>query len=86
VTLCAACTVHVEMRSVGFLVDPQNQGRVSWLSLKTKDGFLGLASKARSTISPGLASKSVATVLVVWPQNHSIGFPTWASKPVAVVW
>jgi hypothetical protein len=38
-------------------------------------GFLGLASKPRSTVSPGLASKPVATVLVVWPQNHSLGFP-----------
>jgi hypothetical protein len=37
--------------------------------------FLSLASKPRSTVSPGLASKSVATVLVVWPQNHSLGFP-----------
>jgi hypothetical protein len=27
--------------------------------------FLGLASKPRSTVSPGLASKSVATVFVV---------------------
>jgi hypothetical protein len=27
VALCAVCTVHVEMRSVGFLVEPQNQGR-----------------------------------------------------------
>jgi hypothetical protein len=37
---CAVCTVHVELRSVGFFVEPQNQGRVSWLRLKTKvDGF-----------------------------------------------
>jgi hypothetical protein len=43
VTPCAVCTVHVESRSVSFLVEPQNQGRrVSWLSLKTKvDRFLG---------------------------------------------
>jgi hypothetical protein len=27
VTLCAVCTVHVEMRSAGFLAEPQNQGR-----------------------------------------------------------
>jgi hypothetical protein len=27
VTLCAVCTMHEEMRSVGFLVEPQNQGR-----------------------------------------------------------
>jgi hypothetical protein len=26
VTLCAVCTVHVEMRSAGFLVEAQNQG------------------------------------------------------------
>jgi hypothetical protein len=37
--------------------------------------FFGLASKPRSTVSPDLDSKSVATVLVVWPQNHSLGFP-----------
>jgi hypothetical protein len=37
-------------------------------------GFLGLASKPRSTLSPGLASKPMAMVLVVWPQNHSLGF------------
>jgi hypothetical protein len=30
---CAVCTVHVEMRSVSFLVEPQNQGR--WFGLKT---------------------------------------------------
>jgi hypothetical protein len=37
-------------------------------------GFLGSASKPWSTVSSGLASKPVATVLVVWPQNHSLGF------------
>jgi hypothetical protein len=39
-----------------------------------KCGFLGLASKPRSMISSSLASKPVAMVLVVWPQNHSLGF------------
>jgi hypothetical protein len=40
VTPCAVCTVHMEMRSACFLVEPQNQGQVSWLSLKTKvDGL-----------------------------------------------
>jgi hypothetical protein len=38
-------------------------------------GFLGSASKPRSTVSPDLALKPAATVLVVWPQNHSLGFP-----------
>jgi hypothetical protein len=68
-TLCAVCTVHVEMRSTSFLVEPQNQGHVSWFSLKTKvDG------------SPDLASKPVATILVVWHQNHSLGFPDLGPK------
>jgi hypothetical protein len=37
--------------------------------------FLGLASKLRSTVSPGLTSKPVAT-----------GFLVWASKLAATVW
>jgi hypothetical protein len=41
VTLCAVCTVHVEMRSVGFLVEPQNQCQrfVSDLALKSLGWF-----------------------------------------------
>jgi hypothetical protein len=35
--------------------------------------FLDLASKPRSMVSSGLVSKPVATVRVVWPQNHSLG-------------
>jgi hypothetical protein len=51
-----------------------------------KEGeFLGLASKLRSTVSPSLASKLVGMVLVFWPQNHSLGFLVWASKPTTVV-
>jgi hypothetical protein len=42
--------------------------------------FLGSASKPRLMVSPGLASKSVAMVLVVWPQNHSFGFPSLGLK------
>jgi hypothetical protein len=37
--------------------------------------FLGSASKPRLRISPSLASKLVTTVLMVCPQNHSLGFP-----------
>jgi hypothetical protein len=39
---CAVCTVHVEMRSAGFLVGPQNQGRqfVSGLASKPLRRFL----------------------------------------------
>jgi hypothetical protein len=56
VTLCAVCTVHVEMRSAGFSVEPQNQGR--WFGLKNT-----------GMVSPSLASKLVATVFLVWLQN-----------------
>jgi hypothetical protein len=42
-TLCAVCTVHVEMRSTSFLVEPQNQGR-RFVS--------GLASKPLGQFSP----------------------------------
>jgi hypothetical protein len=37
-------------------------------------GFLGSASKPRLTVSPDLTSKSVAIVLVIWPQSHLLGF------------
>jgi hypothetical protein len=43
-------------------------------------GFLCSASKPRSMVSPSLASKLVATVLVVWPQNHLLGFPSLGLK------
>jgi hypothetical protein len=38
-------------------------------------GFLGSISKPRLTVSPHLASKPAAMVPMVWPQNHSLGFP-----------
>jgi hypothetical protein len=40
---CAVCTWHVETRSTGFLVEPQNQGR-QFVS--------GLASKPLGRFSP----------------------------------
>jgi hypothetical protein len=45
---CAVCTVHVEMRSAGFLVESQNQGRqfMSGLASKPLGRFLiGLGLK-----------------------------------------
>jgi hypothetical protein len=36
--------------------------------------FLGLALKLKSTVSPSLTSKSLATVFLVWSQNHSLEF------------
>jgi hypothetical protein len=67
--LCAVCTVHMEMRSVGFLVEPQNQGR--WFGFKTTETvFSGLASKPVATVFSSLALKSMMTVSPVWPQNR----------------
>jgi hypothetical protein len=60
---CAVCTRHVETRSAGFLVEPQNQGR-RFVS--------GLALKPAATVSPGSASKSVVSFLVE-PQNQGGG-------------
>jgi hypothetical protein len=45
-------------------------------------GFLGSALKPRSIVSPVLASKPMARVLLFWPQNLSV----WASKSAAAVW
>jgi hypothetical protein len=42
--------------------------------------FLGFSSKLRSMVSPSLESKPVAMVLVVWPQNHSLGSPSLGVK------
>jgi hypothetical protein len=39
---CAVCTWHVETRSVGFLVEPQNQGGGGFPDLGLKTGGSGL--------------------------------------------
>jgi hypothetical protein len=79
VALCAVCTIQVEMRSTGFLFEPQNQGRqfVSGLASKPLGWFVnGLTSKLVVTVSPGLTSKLVAwikplgQISLVWPQNR----------------
>jgi hypothetical protein len=85
VTLCAVCTVHVETRNAGFLVEPQNQGRrfglkTTWTvsnGLTSKPAaavFSSLVSKLVATVSPDLASKLVVSFLVE-PQNRE-GFPS----------
>jgi hypothetical protein len=42
VALCAVCTWHVETRSMGFLVEPQNQGGGGFPDLGLKIGSSGL--------------------------------------------
>jgi hypothetical protein len=60
VTPCGVCTMHVETRSVEFLVESQNQGRrfVTGLASKPLGRFIsGLASKPLGRFISGLASK-----------------------------
>jgi hypothetical protein len=58
---CAVCTVHVETRSVDFLVELQNQGGwfVSGLTLKPLRRFVS-----------DLTSKPLGRFLAVWSQNR----------------
>jgi hypothetical protein len=95
VASCLVCTVHVETRSTGFLVEPQNQGRTVSSGLASKPVvtvFSSLASKLVATVSPGLALKPAVGFLVE-PQNQgsggflglglktgSYGLVIWASK------
>jgi hypothetical protein len=61
VALCAVYIVHVETRSISFLVEPQNHSR--WFILKTTGMiFSSLVSKSVTTVFSGLASKSVVKV------------------------
>jgi hypothetical protein len=75
--LCAVCTVQMKMRSPGFLVEPQNQGRrfISDLTSKSLGRILSGWQKSTPTISPDLASKSVAS-----------GFLIWVLKSAASIW
>jgi hypothetical protein len=60
VALCAVYTWHVETRSAGFLVDPQNQGR-RFVS--------GLASKPVRRFLLVWPQNQWRQFLAVWPQN-----------------
>jgi hypothetical protein len=77
VALCAVYTWHMESRTTGFLVEPQNQGRwfVSGLASKPLGWFLiGLASKPMATVCEWFGLKTTRTV-----------FACLASKPVVTV-
>jgi hypothetical protein len=66
------CTVHLETRSVGFLVEPQNQGR--WF-------VSGLASKPLGQFSLVWPQNRWRRFLVVWPQNLLRWFsPVWSQN------
>jgi hypothetical protein len=75
--LCAVYTMHMEMRSVDFLFETQNQGRrfVSGLTSKlVVMVFSGLTSKPVVMVSHGLTSEPVV-----------VGFLLCASKPAAMI-
>jgi hypothetical protein len=64
---CAVCTGHVETRSVGFLVEPQNQGGGGFPGLGLKTGGSGLviwASKSPRWFL-GLGLKTGGSGLVI---------------------
>jgi hypothetical protein len=87
--LCAVCIVHVETRSVNFLVEPQDQ---------VERFVSGLTSKSLGRLVSSLASKPLGRFL--WfglkiggdgfsrfgLKIRDSGFPIWASKPAATVW
>jgi hypothetical protein len=47
---CAVCTWHVETRSAGFLVEPQNQGGGGFSGLGLKTGSYGLVIWASKSL------------------------------------
>jgi hypothetical protein len=61
----AVCGLHVETRSVSFLVEPQNQGR-RFVS--------GLTSKPLGRFSPVWPQNFWRRFLPVWPQKPVAGF------------
>jgi hypothetical protein len=81
VTLCVACTVHIEMRSMNFLVEPQNQGQrfdlkttrtvCQWFDLKiNRTVYQKFNLKITGTVSLGLFLKPVARIFWFGPQNQ----------------
>jgi hypothetical protein len=77
VALCGVSTVHVEMRSVCFLVESQNQGRqfVSGLALKPLGRVFWFGPQNRQLQFGDLGLKFTATVSWIGPQNQAgLGF------------
>jgi hypothetical protein len=96
---CAVCTWHVETRSTGFLVEPQNQGRrfASGFASKPLKRFLMVWPQNQwRRFSPVWPQNWWRRFLPVWPENQRSvswlslktkvveGFPVCASKPTAM--
>jgi hypothetical protein len=86
-TLCAVCTVHMEMRKAGFLVEPQNQGRrFPGLGLKiNSSGLMIWVSKSPLWVS--WLSLKTKRAVVSWfgPQNRQLRFGDLVFKITASV-
>jgi hypothetical protein len=70
---CAVCTWHVETRSAGFLVEPQNQGGGGFPGLGLKTGSSGLVIwglKITATVSWFGPQNQVGFALSIAPQNR----------------
>jgi hypothetical protein len=90
VASCAVCTRHVETRSAGFLVEPQNQGRqfVSSLASKPLGCFLVVWPQNLlrwfSLVWPQNWWRRFSPV---WPQNWWRRFlPVWPQNQRSVSW
>jgi hypothetical protein len=68
---CVVCTVHVETRSAGFLIESQNQGQ-RFVS--------GLASKPLGWFSP-VWSQNWWRQFLLFDLKTGCGFLSWVSKP-----
>jgi hypothetical protein len=68
VTPCAVCTVHMKMRSAGFLVEPQNQGLQfgSGLTSKPLVRFSPVGPQNRWLKFHCLSLKTGSSGLVIW--------------------
>jgi hypothetical protein len=87
--LCAVCTVHVEPRIAGFLVEPQNQDRrfISRLASKSLGRFVsGLDLKPLGRFSP--VDLKIGGDSFFWFGLNLVvkGFPIWASKSASTVY
>jgi hypothetical protein len=77
VTPCAVCTVHMEMRSAGFMVEPQNQGRrFSPVWPQNLGRWVSWFGPQNRQLRFGDFCLKITTV----------GFPVWASKLAFPVW
>jgi hypothetical protein len=87
VTPCAICTMHVEMRSVSFLVETQNQGQ--WFDLKTIGTVLVWTQNRWQRFSLFWPQNRWRRFPPIWPKIWWCGFPGLGLKTGSyslVVW